>query len=184
MRGTGIEKAVEICATNITNKTKCMSTNAKKWKFFVKTCSNTTNAICGVKAGVNACILFSHLFKIILISNNGITIAVRSSGLEPSVVRRERDIPEKRVASVCLSSVSKSKPSKKPAEAGGKPSRLSWYGIAHIARARARGFLRCLFPGITSTQFMSPHMPLPYMHSSPVTASLRLLQCSPILDST
>jgi hypothetical protein len=32
MRGTGIEKEVEICATNITNKTKCMSTNAKKWK--------------------------------------------------------------------------------------------------------------------------------------------------------
>jgi hypothetical protein len=31
MRGTGIEKEVEICATNITNKTKCMSTNAMKW---------------------------------------------------------------------------------------------------------------------------------------------------------
>jgi hypothetical protein len=25
MRGTGIEKEVEICVTNITNKTKCMS---------------------------------------------------------------------------------------------------------------------------------------------------------------
>jgi hypothetical protein len=31
MRGTGIEKEVEICATKITNKTKCMSTHAKKW---------------------------------------------------------------------------------------------------------------------------------------------------------
>jgi hypothetical protein len=29
MRGTGTEKEVEICATNITNKTTCMSTNAK-----------------------------------------------------------------------------------------------------------------------------------------------------------
>jgi hypothetical protein len=34
MRGTGIENVVEICATNITNKTKCMSTHAKKWKIF------------------------------------------------------------------------------------------------------------------------------------------------------
>jgi hypothetical protein len=32
MCGTKIEKEVEICATNITNKTKCMSTNAKKWE--------------------------------------------------------------------------------------------------------------------------------------------------------
>jgi hypothetical protein len=31
-RGTGIEEEVEICATNITNKTKCVSANAKKWK--------------------------------------------------------------------------------------------------------------------------------------------------------
>jgi hypothetical protein len=30
MRGTGIEKEAEICATNITNKTKCMSTHAKE----------------------------------------------------------------------------------------------------------------------------------------------------------
>jgi hypothetical protein len=37
MRGTRIEKEVEICATNLANKTKCMSTNAKKWKTFVKT---------------------------------------------------------------------------------------------------------------------------------------------------
>jgi hypothetical protein len=32
MRGTGIEKEVDICATNITNKTECMSTHAKEWK--------------------------------------------------------------------------------------------------------------------------------------------------------
>jgi hypothetical protein len=31
MRGTKIEKEEEICATNLTNKTKSMSTNAKKW---------------------------------------------------------------------------------------------------------------------------------------------------------
>jgi hypothetical protein len=31
MRATGIEE-VEICATNITNKTKCMGTHAKKWR--------------------------------------------------------------------------------------------------------------------------------------------------------
>jgi hypothetical protein len=30
MRVTGIEKEVEICATNVTNKPKRMSTNAKK----------------------------------------------------------------------------------------------------------------------------------------------------------
>jgi hypothetical protein len=30
--GTRIEKEVEICATNLANKTKCRSTNAKKWK--------------------------------------------------------------------------------------------------------------------------------------------------------
>jgi hypothetical protein len=30
MSGTGIEREAEICATNITNKTKCMSTNAVK----------------------------------------------------------------------------------------------------------------------------------------------------------
>jgi hypothetical protein len=32
MCGTGIEMEVEIYATNLANKTKCMSTNAKKWK--------------------------------------------------------------------------------------------------------------------------------------------------------
>jgi hypothetical protein len=30
MRGTGIEKEVEICATNLAKKTKCMSSNAMK----------------------------------------------------------------------------------------------------------------------------------------------------------
>jgi hypothetical protein len=30
MRGTEIEKEVEICATNITNRTKCMTNNAMK----------------------------------------------------------------------------------------------------------------------------------------------------------
>jgi hypothetical protein len=30
MIGIGIEKEVEICATNLTNKTKCMITHAKK----------------------------------------------------------------------------------------------------------------------------------------------------------
>jgi hypothetical protein len=35
MRGTRIENEVEICATNITNKTERMSTNAMKWvKYF------------------------------------------------------------------------------------------------------------------------------------------------------
>jgi hypothetical protein len=43
MRGTGIEKEIEICAINVTNKTRRKSTHAKKWKnFFVKTCSNIT----------------------------------------------------------------------------------------------------------------------------------------------
>jgi hypothetical protein len=36
MRGNGIEKEVEICATIITNETKYMSTNAKKWKTFLE----------------------------------------------------------------------------------------------------------------------------------------------------
>jgi hypothetical protein len=32
MRGTEIEKEAEIYAKNLTNKPKCMSTNAKKWE--------------------------------------------------------------------------------------------------------------------------------------------------------
>jgi hypothetical protein len=32
MRGTGMEKEVEICATNITNKKRYKSIIAKKWK--------------------------------------------------------------------------------------------------------------------------------------------------------
>jgi hypothetical protein len=38
MRGNRIEKEVKICAANLTNKTKCMSTNVKKWKKNVKSC--------------------------------------------------------------------------------------------------------------------------------------------------
>jgi hypothetical protein len=34
MRGTGIEKEVEICATNITNKTKCISAHAMSSSLF------------------------------------------------------------------------------------------------------------------------------------------------------
>jgi mannitol/fructose-specific phosphotransferase system IIA component len=45
MRGTGIEKEVEICATNITNKTKCMSTTAKKLKKIVLWNNNTAAQI-------------------------------------------------------------------------------------------------------------------------------------------
>jgi hypothetical protein len=40
---------VEVCATNITNKTKCMSTNAKKWGEKNLCRLSTTSAICGVK---------------------------------------------------------------------------------------------------------------------------------------
>jgi hypothetical protein len=32
MRGTGMEKEVEMCPTNITNKTSCKSIIVKKWK--------------------------------------------------------------------------------------------------------------------------------------------------------
>jgi hypothetical protein len=32
MSGTGKEKEVEICATNITDKTRCKSIIVKKWK--------------------------------------------------------------------------------------------------------------------------------------------------------
>jgi hypothetical protein len=40
MHGTGIKKEVEVYVRNITNKTKCMSTNAKKFeKKIVKICS-------------------------------------------------------------------------------------------------------------------------------------------------
>jgi hypothetical protein len=49
MRGTRIEKEVEIYATNIANKTKCMGTNAKKGKQFVKTVVSTASAICGIE---------------------------------------------------------------------------------------------------------------------------------------
>jgi hypothetical protein len=43
MHGTGIEKYVEIYATNLANKTKCMNTNAQekeeKMEKFVTICS-------------------------------------------------------------------------------------------------------------------------------------------------
>jgi hypothetical protein len=64
MRGTGIEKEVEICATNITNKTKCTRTHAKKWKIFVKTYSNTTSAIRGVKPEHLRLILYGNQWRI------------------------------------------------------------------------------------------------------------------------
>jgi hypothetical protein len=37
MSGTRIEKEVEIYATDLANKTKCMSTSTKKWKNVVNT---------------------------------------------------------------------------------------------------------------------------------------------------
>jgi hypothetical protein len=49
MCGTGIEKEVEICATNITNKTKRMSTNVTKWGKNCEDVISATSAICGVK---------------------------------------------------------------------------------------------------------------------------------------
>jgi hypothetical protein len=41
MCGTRIEKEVEICVGNLGSKikTKCMTTNAKKWEKIVKTCN-------------------------------------------------------------------------------------------------------------------------------------------------
>jgi hypothetical protein len=42
MRGTGMEKEVEICATEITDKTKCKSTIAKKWKNLLRHVVSTT----------------------------------------------------------------------------------------------------------------------------------------------
>jgi hypothetical protein len=49
MRGGRIEKEVEICATNLANKTKCMNTNAKKWKYLRRHVVPAASAICGVK---------------------------------------------------------------------------------------------------------------------------------------
>jgi hypothetical protein len=50
MRGTRIEKEVEICATNLTNKTKCMRINAKNWeKHLLRHVGSNTGPICGVK---------------------------------------------------------------------------------------------------------------------------------------
>jgi hypothetical protein len=50
MRGTRMEKKVEICATNLTNKIKCMSSNANKWvRILWRHVVSTTSVICGVK---------------------------------------------------------------------------------------------------------------------------------------
>jgi hypothetical protein len=44
MRGTRIEKEVEICATNLANKTKCMGINGKeKIAKFMKTCDQANS---------------------------------------------------------------------------------------------------------------------------------------------
>jgi hypothetical protein len=48
MCGTRIEKEIEVCATNLASKTKCMSTNAKKWK---KMCEDFF--YCGKKIIIN-----------------------------------------------------------------------------------------------------------------------------------
>jgi hypothetical protein len=48
MRRTRIRNEVEICARNLANKTKCMSTNAKKWGNNLRRHAvSTTSAICG-----------------------------------------------------------------------------------------------------------------------------------------
>jgi hypothetical protein len=49
MRGTRIEKEIEICATNLAKKTKCMSTSAKKWRHFCEDVVSIASTICGVK---------------------------------------------------------------------------------------------------------------------------------------
>jgi hypothetical protein len=49
MRATRIEEEVEISATNLINKTKCMGTNTKKWRKKCEDVICTTSAICGVK---------------------------------------------------------------------------------------------------------------------------------------
>jgi hypothetical protein len=49
MRGIRIEMEVEICATDLANKTQCTSTNAKNWKHFCEDVVSTASTICGVK---------------------------------------------------------------------------------------------------------------------------------------
>jgi hypothetical protein len=45
MRGTRIEKEVEICATHLAIKTTCMSTNTKKYRMMGKV-QNLSNSVC------------------------------------------------------------------------------------------------------------------------------------------
>jgi hypothetical protein len=45
MRGNRIENEVEICATNLASKTKCMSTNAKKYRTMGKV-QKSSNSVC------------------------------------------------------------------------------------------------------------------------------------------
>jgi hypothetical protein len=68
MRWAGIEEEVDIYATNLTNKTKCMSTRAKKLKKNVKTCSNITSAICAVKPEYSRLKLYGNQWRISLTS--------------------------------------------------------------------------------------------------------------------
>jgi hypothetical protein len=45
MRGTRIKHEVEIFATNVTNKTKCMSTNARKCRTMGEV-QKSSNSVC------------------------------------------------------------------------------------------------------------------------------------------
>jgi hypothetical protein len=45
MRGTRIENEVEICATDLANKTKFMSINAKNWKTICEDMSKSKNPV-------------------------------------------------------------------------------------------------------------------------------------------
>jgi hypothetical protein len=49
MRGTGIEKDIEICITNLANKTRRMSTNANKLK---TSCGDFCEKSCKYKNGL------------------------------------------------------------------------------------------------------------------------------------
>jgi hypothetical protein len=49
MRRTRIEKEIKMCATNLTNKTMCVSPNAKGGGDLRRQVVSTTSAICGVK---------------------------------------------------------------------------------------------------------------------------------------
>jgi hypothetical protein len=65
MRGTGMEKEVKICATNITNKTKCKSIIAKKWKKeLCRHVVSTTSAICGVNPEYSRLKIYGQMWRI------------------------------------------------------------------------------------------------------------------------